>query len=72
MYGFHFQHLANKGMPLSSQDIIDILFFLPVFRIQNSLVRFPFTEISSNAESDHAPRHKKLVALLSSRLAKED
>lgn len=72
MDGFHFQHLANKEMPLSPQDVIDTIFLLSVSRIWNSLVRFPFTEISSKAESDHAPRHKKLVALLSSRLAKED
>lgn len=72
MHGFHFQHSANKEIPLSSQDVTDVIFLLPVFRIQNSPVRLPFTEISSSGESDHAPRYKKLVALLASTLAKED
>lgn len=67
MYGFHFQHLVIKEMPLSSQDVTDIIFLLPVFRIRNSLLRFPFTEISSKEESDHAPKYKNLVALLSPR-----
>lgn len=72
MYGFNFQHLPIKEMPLFPQDVTDIIFLLPMFRIWNSLLRFPFIEISSKEESDQAPKYKNLVALLSPRLAKED